>query len=115
MFRLVLKRALAEGWNNLAPVIRSYVNTVKWIHSGLRRDLKPIFVQAAAELWVYMEKAIGRGAFAGLDADPFAEIVDFAFHAERVRSRIGGLGDSFAFAYLDSAGMHVPMVRAMQK
>ena len=115
MFRLVVERALAEGWTGFAPVVRSYVNTVKWIHAGLRRDLKPVFVRAAAELWVCMQKAMGRAAFSGFDQDPFADIVDFEFHAQRVRSRLEGMGDHFAFAYLDSAGMHVPMVRAMEK
>ena len=115
MFRLVLKRALAEGWNNLAPVVRSYINTVKWIHAGLRRDLKPIFIQAAAELWVFMHKSLGKNAFSGFEENPFSDIIDFEFHAERVRSRLANLGDSFAFGYLDAAGMHVPMVRGMKK
>jgi len=110
MFRLVLKRALAEGWRDCAPLIRSFVNTVNWSHAGLRPDLQSAFLIGAAELWVWMEKALpgwhfretGEGAVAALD---------FPYHTRRFREALEGLPASTALAHLDTRRMHVAMMR----
>jgi len=114
MFRLMLKRALREGWGDFAPLLRSYVNTVNWCWSGLRRDLQPRFAQAAAELWVLMEKALGAGATRPFGDTAFAAH-GFAHHAERLRRDLAGLGDAYAWASLDSAEMHVAAIRMSQR
>lgn len=114
MFRMMLKRGLSEGWNNFDPVLQSYVNTVNWIHGGLRPDLKPEFIKGAAELWVYMQKALGPAPFARFDQTSFTA-VDFGFHVQHYTDKLEGLGTSFMWSYLDSALMHVDAVRANQK
>ena len=111
MFRTMLKRGLSEGWSNFEPVLQSYVNTVNWIYGGLRADLKPDFIKGAAELWVYMQKALGADAFAKFDDTSF-DAVDFAFHVRQFHDKLEGLGTSFMWGYLDSALMHVDAVRA---
>lgn len=112
MFRLALKRGLQEGWPSFAPLLRSYVNTIDWTHGGLRDDLRPQFLAAAAELWVLMQKALGARAF-----DDFPDTVfvtdGFGEQADRVRRRLDGLGGSHAFAWLDSAMMHADILRHM--
>lgn len=113
MFRMILKRALAEGWNDLGPVLRSYVNTVNWTHAGLRPDLRPLFAITALELWVIMRKALGPAAFADLP-DDLLDLPDRDHHLARLRRRLAGLGDSYAWGYLDSIDMHVPAIRARE-
>ncbi|MBB4021730.1 FkbM family methyltransferase [Confluentimicrobium naphthalenivorans] len=110
MFRMMLKRGLSEGWNDFDPILQSYVNTVNWIYGGLRPELKPIFIKGAAELWVYMQKALGPGPFRKYGARVF-DAVDFAYHAQRCADKLSAYGDSYMWAYLDSKLMHVEMVR----
>jgi len=114
MFRMMLKRGLADGWNDFDPILQSYVNTVNWIHGGLRPDLKPDFIRGAAELWVYMQKALGPGPFKKIDKSRF-DAVDFDYHVRHYTDRLKGLGVSYMWGYLDSAVMHVDAVRAGQK
>ena len=111
MFRLVLKRALSEGWNDLQPLITSFINTVNWTHAGLRPDLKPVFVRAVAELWVVMQKALGPGAFRDFP-ESLLKLPDLDHHLARLRSRLADIDDRYAWAYLDSADMHAQMVKA---
>ncbi|MES2844311.1 MAG: FkbM family methyltransferase [Pseudomonadota bacterium] len=110
MFRMMLKRGLAEGWGDFHPVLRSYVNTVNWIGGGLRADLKPVFAKAAAELWVYMQKSLGPQLFATLPVTEFHDF-DFAHHVEHFTTKLARLPNSFMWSYLDSAMMHVDAVR----
>ncbi|MBK5928432.1 FkbM family methyltransferase [Rhodobaculum claviforme] len=110
MFRMMLRRALSEGWNDLPPLLASYVNTVNWTHGGLRPDLRPSFARAAADLWVMMQKSFGPGAFATLAPQPFT-LPDMDHHIAEVHRRLAGLGDSYAWAFLDSLDMHAPLVR----
>ena len=110
MFRMMLKRGLSEGWSDFDPVLQSYVNTVNWIYGGLRPDLKPIFIKGAAELWVYMQKALGPGPFRKYGARVF-DAVDFAYHAQRYMDKLQGYGNSYMWAYLDSELMHAGIVQ----
>lgn len=111
MFRMMLKRGLAEGWNDFRPLLQSYVNTVNWIHGGLRPDLQPAFLDAAAELWVYMGKSLGAGIGAPLGPERF-EAPDFGYHMQRHADRLDSLEDGFMWGYLDGIGMHVDAIRA---
>ena len=109
MYRLVLRRALAEGWNDLGPLLASYVNTVNWSCGQLERGLRPRFVRAAAELWVVMRLALGEAAFAGLP-ETAVQVPDFAHYVAVLQGRLAGLPASHAWACLDSIEMHAPMV-----
>ena len=111
MFRLMLKRALNEGWNDMSPLITSFVNTVNWTHAGLRPDLRPVFSSATAELWVIMQKALGPGAFRD-NPDRLLQLPDIDHHLAQLRSRLAGIDERYAWAYLDSADMHAQMVKA---
>ncbi len=112
MFRLALKRGLQEGWPGFKPLLRSYVNTISRTHGGLRDDLRAPFLAAAAELWVLMQKALGPAAFGDFPDTIFAT-EGFGTQADRVRRQFDGLGDSPAFAWLDSAMMHADILRHM--
>ncbi|MDT8853526.1 FkbM family methyltransferase [Paracoccaceae bacterium Fryx2] len=114
MYRLMLKRALSEGWNDTGPLLRSYVNTVNWCWSGLRPDLRPVFVKAAAELWVWMQKALGPAAFRDLP-DSEIHLPDFGHYTGRLHRLLHDIGPSHGWAYLDAIDMHVPMLRAARK
>lgn len=109
MFRLMLKRGLTEGWNDFEPLVASYINTVNWIHKGLRADLQPRFLLAAAELWVLMEKSLGD--LLPKVPEGFAPH-DFAYHASVYRARLGDLSPGLAFAYLDGAELHAALVKS---
>lgn len=109
-FRLLLKRALSEGWNDLAPLLRAYVNTANWCWKGLRSDLRPGFVRAAAELWVYMQKSLPAEAFASVPDSEFL-LPDFRHYTKRMHLLLHDLGPSYGWAFLDAMGMQVPMVR----
>ena len=111
MFRLMLKRGLAEGWNDFRPLLRSYINTVNWIEAGLRADLRPLFIEGAAELWVWIDKALGHWVFDGMGPEVIAN-PDFMLHVRSYEMRLAGLGPSFVWGYLDSGLMHVDAVRA---
>jgi hypothetical protein len=111
MFRLIGKRAVAEGWNDLVPVMQSFVNTVNWVHRGLRPDLKPLFLKGAAELWVMLELSFGRAAFGPVAAEA-VEAWDFRHHAETVRRRLGTRAGGYGWVHLDGWTLHPDMVRA---
>ena len=111
MFRMMLKRGLHEGWNDFSPLIRSFANTINWIHDSLRPDLKPKFLKAAAELWVYMQKALGNWAFRSVPDDTVTA-VDFPFFVRYFHERLKDFGVAYSWAYLDAAGMHPAMVKA---
>ncbi|PJE33244.1 putative glycosyltransferase EpsJ [Pseudooceanicola marinus] len=110
MYRLILRRAVAEGWSDFRPVAVSFFHTLEWSHAGLRPDLREGFLRGAAELWVYMLKVWGP------DLEPFARnraLPDsFAREVKRVARQLDAFGDSYVFAYLDAPQMHVDMVRA---
>lgn len=110
MFRLVIKRAISEGWNDMVPILQSFVNTVNWIHSGLRPDLKPKFLAGAAELWVYIEMALSREAF-GPISERSLNAGDFVHHVAAKREQLRGFPVSYAWIYLDSWTMHPNIVR----
>ena len=59
MFRAVLLRALDEGWHDLSPIFRSLLNTMCWSYSGLRTDLKMIYLEAAAEFLAIYDRTFG--------------------------------------------------------
>lgn len=59
MFRAIFLRALDEGWSDLTPVFRSLLNTMRWSYSGLRPDLKMIYLEAAAEFLAVYDRTFG--------------------------------------------------------
>lgn len=110
MFRIMFKRGVAEGWNDFQTFFQSYVNTVNWIHDELRHDLRPKFIEGAAELWVYMQKTLGtRSVFEPFGDDVF-NAVDFSYSANKLRNKLEGFHDSFAWSYLDAHYMHRDMI-----
>ncbi|MBT9386520.1 glycosyltransferase [Pseudooceanicola sp. CBS1P-1] len=110
MYRLVLRRAVEEGWPRFDPFAVSFFNTLHWTLETIRPDLAEPFLQGAAELWVLMRKVFGRAL------DPVDRSVSlpvaFARQRRETEARLAGFADSYAFAYLDSAALHVDMVRA---
>lgn len=113
MFRLVLKRGIADGWGRFDAVLTSYINTVNWISSKIRPDLHAPFVKGAAELWVYARKILGTQVFEDLPLSMF-HAVDFAEHVVALESRLVDFQGSYAWAYLDSFEMQVPMMKSVQ-
>jgi glycosyltransferase involved in cell wall biosynthesis len=114
MFRLLLKRGTADGWSDFYPMLRSFINTVNWIFPNLRPELRPAFIKGAAELWVYARKTLGEAVFAELPTSAFLPL-DFEYHVSILEERLKGFAPSYAWAYLDSFEMHVPMVKSLRK
>lgn len=110
MFRSMVKRGIREGWNTFSSLLTSYVNTVNWIHGGLRPDLKPKFLQGAAQLWVLMQQSLGPFEFARLPDTVFAA-EDFHFYAERYRASLKGSHILYSWIYLDAGEMHAPILK----
>ena len=109
MFRLIPKRGVTEGWNDFRPVLQCFINSVNWCWTGLRPDLRPAFVQGAAELWVYAQNTLGAGTFNGLALDQFAP-PDFAYYVAGFNDRLKTLENSYGSIYLDSINMHPGML-----
>jgi hypothetical protein len=114
MFRLALKRGLAEGWGDFRPFLCSFVNTVNWGWTQLRPDLRPMFEIGAAELWVAARMALDATAFEGLDESGFTP-PDFAFHVRRKLDRLVPTERNFGLAHLDSIRMHPSIMRALAR
>lgn len=109
-FRLILKRALAEGWNDFGPLLQSFVNTVNWCEERLRVDLRPLFIEGAAELWVWAHKSLGPRL-----STSYSEMVfhpDFLLHVKQLEARLADLSPGFIWGYLDSGLMHVDVIRS---
>ncbi|MGI3166852.1 glycosyltransferase [Pseudooceanicola sp. 200-1SW] len=114
MYRLILRRAVAEGWSDFRPVAASFFNTLEWSYRGLRpdlaEDLGPALLRGAAELWVYMLKVFGPDLEGAGRPGDLPDL--FAQTAARLSRQLDGVGNSYVFAYLDAPQMHVDMVRA---
>ena len=110
MFRMMVKRGIQEGWNDFSSLAKSYVNTVNWIHDGLRPDLKPKFLKGAAELWAMMLKTLGAGALSNVSEKDFNP-PDFGFYVAQVQSALQSHYVQYAWIYLDSVSMHAPMMK----
>lgn len=111
MYRLVLRRALSEGWSDFRPVATSFFNTLRWSHGLLREGLRAPFLSGAAELWVYMTRSFGT-ALSGIPG-PEDLPEAFARHVAAIEARLDRLGDGYGFAWLDAPRLHPDMVRAM--
>ncbi|MBR9766283.1 MAG: glycosyltransferase [Rhodobacteraceae bacterium] len=110
MYRLVLRRAVTEGWSDFGPVVTSYFSTLAWSHAGLRDDLRGDFLRGAAELWTYMRRVWGPGIDRAARPDLLPEA--FARHAAQMERQLAGLGDGYVFGWLDGPALHVDMLRA---
>ncbi|WP_138919577.1 glycosyltransferase family 2 protein [Oceanicola sp. S124] len=110
MYRLVLRRAVLEGWSDFGPVVTSYFSTLAWSHAGLRDDLRGDFLHGAAELWTYMRRVWGPGIDSAARPELLPET--FARHAAQMERQLAGLGDGYVFAWLDGPALHVDMLRA---
>lgn len=111
MFRMALRRGLADGWHDFRPLLHSFVNTVNWVTEGLRPDLLPAFLQGAAELWVVAGKIHGTALLEGLEGAGFSH-PDLAGMIARTEAQLADLPQSTAYVFLDSLQWQVPMVRA---
>ncbi len=113
MFRLVLKRGLAEGWERFDAVLTSYINTVNWISAKLRPNLRIAFVKGAAELWVYARKSLAEEVFRDLPVSLFHP-PEFAGYVSGLEERLKRFPNSYAWTYLDSFEMQVPLMKSLR-
>lgn len=113
MFRLILKKSLQEGWNNIAPILRSFVNTINWSLKNLRRDLMADFLKGAAELWVYFLKSLHMRPLQE-ELQTQVEHPDFVHYVRQFEERLRGRHDAFSWVYLDSIRFH-PSTMAMNR
>lgn len=113
MFRLVLKRGLAEGWARFDSVLASYINTVNWISAKLRPDLYAPFVKGAAELWVYARKGLDEACFTDLPVSLFHP-PEFGAHVAGFEEKLKRFPNSYVWTYLDSFEMQVPMMKSLR-
>lgn len=114
VYRLAFRRAVQEGWNDFAPLLEALAGAISRIHPLVQEELQADFTHAAAELWVGIEKTLGR-----TDPTPFAAVRDaplgLAGAVDAQRDRLAGLEQSHAFAWLDSPRLHARMMRMQRK
>jgi FkbM family methyltransferase len=114
MYRLMIKRALEEGWNDFRPIAASLVKTINWSLGSLREDLVGPFLRGAVDLWVIVEQSLGTSPF-----DEFGHYViahpDFRHHLEVQRRRVAGFHISYSWAYLDNVLFHPSTIMAIQR
>ncbi len=113
MYRLVIKRGIAEGWGRFDIILSSYINTINWISAKLRPDLYAPFVKGAAELWVYARKGLEADVFKNLSVDLFHP-AEFAGHVSAFEEKLKRFPNSYAWAYLDSFEMQVPLMKSLR-
>lgn len=111
MYQMALKRAIAEGWNDFAPIVASFANTINWTADSVRPDLRERFLRGAAEIWVLIDKALGASAFrianvGSVTAPEFSQMV------AGFKRRYGDLPQSYAWAYMSTIEMSPDLVRA---
>lgn len=112
--RLVLRRGIEEGWRDFGPTISRFADVILRAHNELPDALRHRFIEGAAELWICIEKSIGRDLemnethyLSGMDG--FDDV--YAALKERLKDQ----GPSYAWAWLDSPVMHSRIVEAEPK
>ncbi len=100
MFRAVLQRALKEGWNDLRPITVSLCNTIRWSHGGLRADLKPLFLEGAAELLAAFALSLPGSVDEALVATTEIDGLALMFRLRCAEAR--GTGPSHGYGQIDS-------------
>jgi glycosyltransferase involved in cell wall biosynthesis len=110
MFRMALKRGLAEGWQDFRPLLRGFVHTVNWVTADLRPDLIDRFREGAAEFWAMVDKIFGPRIMAEHPDRDFHDpiLLDRMRHHKAVWDE---LPRGSAYAVLDSVLWQAPMVR----
>ncbi|SES91075.1 FkbM family methyltransferase [Oceanicella actignis] len=110
MYRATLSRAIKEGWPDANPILRSFMNTVRWSCGTLRADLRTPFLEGAAELYALARRAFPPQTFHG--AEPAASgNEDFAALVEMFLRRFQGLPDHHVWMSLDSPSFHPNLMR----
>jgi glycosyltransferase involved in cell wall biosynthesis len=110
MYRLVLRRAVQEGWEDFAPFVCSFVNTLNWTIENLRPDLQEAFINGGAELWSMMAKVFPDGPFEKLEQDGLQHD-ELRAAIEASHCRLSPFDCSHSWAFLDAVAMHPDLVR----
>lgn len=108
--RLILKRGIEEGWPDFAPLLDGFCLALRGACTHVLPPLQSGFVEGMAELLVLMEKALG--SFMPRPADQaMPEIPRLSEAVERLRHRLRGAGDSYAWAWMDGPRLQSPFIQ----
>ncbi len=111
--RLVLRRGIEEGWRDFGPTISRFANVILRAHAELPDALRHRFIEGAAELWICIEKSIGRDL--EMDETQYLSGIDGFDRAHAaLKEELKDQGPSYAWAWLDSPVMHSRIVEAEQ-
>ncbi len=112
MFRNLLLRALDENWPDIAPLMRSLLNTLGWSHGGLRDDLKMPFLEGAAKFLAVVSKTFDH-SFAPRDLDATG-IEGLSFLVARHLAAMKDEPANYGFLRLESWRWQPEFIRMMQ-
>ena len=111
MYRMALKRAIAEGWADFTPIVASFASTINWTAQTIRPDLRPRFLRGAAELWVLIGKALGSTVYKRADQSAVTA-PEFADYVEEFTGRYRAYDQSYSWVHLSTIEMSPDLVRA---
>ena len=110
MYRTALKRAVADGWSDFAPVVCSFANTINWTADTVKPELRERFLKGAAELWVLIAKTFGKTSFSIADVSWITHR-EFAGMVETFTEKYSDLPQLYAWSHLSTVEMYPELVR----
>lgn len=114
IYRMLLKRALREGWNDFHLFVPSIINTANWSLVRVREDLVTPYLEGLAELWTMIERCFGAELFG--DHQPHdIRHPDFRWALERARETTLTSRAAYGMAFLDSMVMQPSLLNLARK
>lgn len=116
MFRMLIRRAVDDGWQNFRPYAESVIDSIDWSSKILRPDLIDSFLKASARLCVGISKTFGPAVIDDLIAR--VEHPDFAYHYRTEQTRFARIESGAFWSYVSSELYHpdvLHMRQALQK
>lgn len=108
--RLIVKRGIEEGWRDFGPVLEGFCHALRRACPHIPPALQSGFLEGMAELLVLMEKALGP--FMPRPADQvMTEIPRLPEAVQRLRQRLHGTTEGYAWAWMDSPRLQAPLMR----
>lgn len=116
MFRLLVRRAVGEGWQDFRPYAELIIDSIDWSSKILRPDLVDSFLKASARMCVGISKTFGQTVIMDLIAR--VDHPDFAYHYRTEQARFAQIESGAFWSYFSGELYHpdvLHMRQALQK
>jgi glycosyltransferase involved in cell wall biosynthesis len=113
MFRMLMRRAVREGWNDFHLFAPLMLECSNWSIGAISEDLVAPFMEGLAEIFVMAERCWGAAFLEDLRPSAIQH-PDFGFHLERVRRKWRLSKTTFGAPSLDGALLQ-PSTLAMMR